>query len=223
MAFIPSNQSPIARESPASYSDWKSAWSFSFANPSRIASSVKDEIHKRFTGQRAPAFCITQRWINSPSCPASPQLIISSAFCINCSMIWNCFSMPGSCPISLIPKRGGIIGKLPKLHDFQLGVYSCGSFRVQRCPNVQVTWYPFPSIYPSFLVWAPSTSAISRATDGFSAMQTIILFLLVFILSAYKVTRIFLTEGMKPGKSDYTSQHFHPLLAQIYTTYERTL
>ena len=75
-----------------------------------------------------------------------------------------------------MPKRGGIIGRLPKFHDFQLGVYSCGSFRVQRCPNVQVTWYPFPSIYPSFLVWAPSTSAISRATDGFSAMQTIIFF-----------------------------------------------
>ena len=27
-------------------------------------------------------------------------------------------------------------------------VYSCGSFSVQRWPNVQVTWYPFPSMYP---------------------------------------------------------------------------
>ena len=201
VAFIPSSQSPIARESPASYNDWKSDWSFNLEKPSRIASSVKEEIHKRLTGQRAPAFCITQRWINSPSWPASPQLIISSAFCINCSIIWNCFSIPGSCPISLIPKRGGIIGKLPKLHDFQLGVYSCGSFKVQRCPNVQVTWYPFPSIYPSFLVWAPSTSAISRATDGFSAMQTIILSPLVFILSVYKVTWLFLTDRMKIKKS----------------------
>mgnify|MGYP000565095448 CR=1 FL=1 len=42
------------------------------------------------------------------------------------------------------------MGRLPKLHDFQLGVYSCGSFSVQRWPNVQVTWYPFPSMYPSF-------------------------------------------------------------------------
>ena len=41
-------------------------------------------------------------------------------------------------------------------------------------PKVQVTWYPFPSIYPSFRFLAPNTSAMSRATLGFSAMQTII-------------------------------------------------
>ena len=50
--------------------------------------------------------------------------------------------------------------------------------RVQRCPNVQVTWYPFPSMYPSFCFFAPNTSAISRATEGFSAIQTIIIFVL---------------------------------------------
>ena len=138
-----------------------------------MASSVSEEIHRRFTGQCAPAFCITQRWISSPSCPASPQLMISSAACIRRSMVWNCFCMPES-SISLMPKRGGIIGRLESDQAFHAGVYSCGSFRVQRCPNVQVTWYPFPSIYPSFFCFAPSTSAMSRATLGFSAMQTII-------------------------------------------------
>ena len=43
-------------------------------------------------------------------------------------------------------------------------------------PERQVTWYPFPSMYPSFLSFAPSTSAMSRATEGFSAIQTIIRF-----------------------------------------------
>ena len=137
-------------------------------------SSVNDEIHKRFTGHLAPAFCMTQRCINSPSCPASPQFIISSAFCINCSITLNCFSIPAS-SISLIPKRGGIIGKLPRLHDFHDGEYSCGSFRVHKCPKVHVTWYPFPSIYPSLRLLAPRISAISLATLGFSAMQTIMI------------------------------------------------
>ena len=82
---------------------------------------------------------------------SSPQFIIISACCMRFSIVWNWRSYVGLL-ISLMPKRGGIMGRLPKLHDFQLGVYSCGSFRVQRCPNVQVTWYPFPSIYPSFLV-----------------------------------------------------------------------
>ena len=36
--------------------------------------------------------------------------------------------------------------------------------------------------------WSIELWAISRATDGFSAMQTIILSPLVFILSVYKVT-----------------------------------
>ena len=163
----------MARDKPASYKGWKSDASRSLAKPSRMASSVNEDIQRRFTGQRAPAFCITQRCINSPSCPASPQFIIISACCMRFSIVWNWRSYVGLL-ISLMPKRGGIMGRLPKLHDFQLGVYSCGSFSVQRWPNVQVTWYPFPSMYPSFFSLAPNTSAMSRATEGFSAIQTII-------------------------------------------------
>ena len=93
------------------------------------------------------------------------------------SMMWNCFSIPGSL-MSLMPNRGGIMGRLPRLQVFQEGVYSCGSLSVHKCPKVQVTWYPFPSMYPSLRFLAPSTSAMSRATLGFSAMQTIIICLL---------------------------------------------
>ena len=144
-----------------------------------MASSVSEEIQSRLTGHLAPAFCITHRWMSSPSWPASPQLIIISASCISFSMMWNCFSIPLSL-ISLIPKRGGIMGSVLRLHVFHEGVYSCGSFRVHKCPNVQVTWYPFPSMYPSFRFLAPSTSAMSRATLGFSAMQTIMVFLSIW-------------------------------------------
>ena len=79
----------MARDKPASYKGWKSDASRSLAKPSRMASSVNEDIQRRFTGQRAPAFCITQRCINSPSCPASPQFIIISACCMRFSIVWN--------------------------------------------------------------------------------------------------------------------------------------
>ena len=86
-----------------------------------MASSVIDEIHRRFTGQVAWAFCITQRWMSSPSCPASPQFTMPSAFCISRSMMANCFSMPLS-GISLMPKRCGIIGSCVSAHGFHAWV-----------------------------------------------------------------------------------------------------
>ena len=103
-----------------------------------MASSVRLFTQSRFTGHFAAAFCITHRWMSSPSCPASPQLMISSAFCIRLSMMRNCFSTLLSC-FSLMPKRGGIMGSCPKLQLRHIGVYSCGSFSSHRCPKVQVT------------------------------------------------------------------------------------
>ena len=116
--------------------------------------------------------------------------------------------MPGSCPISLIPKRGGIIGKLPKLHDFQLGVYSCGSFRVQRCPNVQVTWYPF-LLYILLSGMSAEYFGYITCNRWLSAMQTIILSFLFYTISLQSYTNIS-HRRHEAGKSDYTSQHFHP-------------
>ena len=121
VAFIPKIQSPMARLSPARYSGWYSLWSFRLAKPWRMASSVSDEIHNRLTGHLACAFCITHLCISSPSCPASPQFTISSAFCMSRSITWNCFSIPRS-SISFMPKRWGIMGSAPKLHLFQLSV-----------------------------------------------------------------------------------------------------
>ena len=111
----------MARESPARYSGWYSLWSLSFWNPSRMASSVMDDIHSRLTGQEAPAFCMTHRWMSSPSCPASPQLMISSAACMSRSMTSNCRRMLSSL-MSLMPKRVGIIGSAERLHAFHAGV-----------------------------------------------------------------------------------------------------
>ena len=101
------------------------------------------------------------------------SFIIISACCMRFSIVWNWRSYVGLL-ISLIPKRGGIMGRLPKLHDFQLGVYSCGSFSVQRWPNVQVTWYPFPSMYPSFFLSLPIHRLCHAPQRAFSAIQTII-------------------------------------------------
>lgn len=86
-----------------------------------MASSVIDEIHRRFTGHLACAFCITHRWMSSPSCPALPQLTMPSAACISFSMMANCFLMLSS-SMSLMPKRWGIMGSDERLHVFHIGV-----------------------------------------------------------------------------------------------------
>ena len=86
-----------------------------------MASSVIDDIHRRFTGHVGCAFCITQRCISSPSWPASPQFTISSAAFISRSMVANCFFTPSS-SFSLMPKRCGIIGRAVRLHVRHIGV-----------------------------------------------------------------------------------------------------
>ena len=86
-----------------------------------MASSVIDEIHRRFTGQVACAFCITHRWMSSPSCPASPQFTMPSAACISRSMVANCFLMPLS-SMSLMPNRWGTIGSCVSAHGFHAWV-----------------------------------------------------------------------------------------------------
>ncbi|OPZ98118.1 MAG: hypothetical protein BWY72_00971 [Bacteroidetes bacterium ADurb.Bin416] len=86
-----------------------------------MASVVNDEIHNRFTGHVHPAFCSTQRWMSSPSWPASPQLITISASLTSPSMMPNCLRYP-SLSINLMLKRGGIMGKSLKCHDRHCGV-----------------------------------------------------------------------------------------------------
>ena len=50
--------------------------------------------------------------------------------------------------------------------------YASGIARVTRCPKDQVTTWPFPEKQPSSLCVAPTMRAISRATEGFSAMTS---------------------------------------------------
>ena len=86
-----------------------------------MASSVIDEIHRRLTGHLACAFCITHRWMSSPSWPASPQLTMLSAWLKSCSMTANCFFTPWS-SFRRMPKRGGIMGRALKAQLFHMGV-----------------------------------------------------------------------------------------------------
>ena len=118
VALMPNNQSPIARAQPAAYKLSKSLPSRKLSNPSLMASSVSDDIHKRFTGLPALLYCITHRWINSPSCPASPQLMISSAWANNFLITSSCRTAP-SLSNAFMPKRSGIIGSVPIFQYFQ--------------------------------------------------------------------------------------------------------
>ncbi len=86
-----------------------------------MACSVSDEIQSRFTGALQPAFCITQRWMTSPSCPASPQLITSSQRAIRPLSISNWFMLPFS-GMSLSLNVAGIMGKSSMRHCFHCGV-----------------------------------------------------------------------------------------------------
>ena len=58
---MPSIQSPMARDSPAKYRLLKSLPGFSCPKPSRMLSSVSDEIHSRLTGTLHSAFWYTHR------------------------------------------------------------------------------------------------------------------------------------------------------------------
>ena len=119
--LMPSTQSPTAREFPAAKRLSNSLESRNLLNPSLMASSVREEIHKRFTGTLHFALMSTQRWINSPSCPASPQLMTSSACVIKVSMTLNWRFAPSSSR-NLMPNWPGIIGKSSNFQYFQFGL-----------------------------------------------------------------------------------------------------
>ena len=66
----------------------------------------------------------------------------------------------------------GSMGSDSARHAFQSGLISCGCANPTRCPIAHVTTYPLPCSQPDARVFAPTTCAISRATDGFSATTT---------------------------------------------------
>ena len=78
--------------------------------------------------------------------------------------------------------------------------------KMTECPGylVSVSFY-----IPFFSCMSAEYFGISRATDGFSAMQTIIFSLLVFTLTVYKVTRLFLIDRMKKENREHTVATSH--------------
>ena len=82
--------------------------------------------------------------------------------------------------------RSGSMGSWAMLHFTQAGLVSPGSHSETRCPTAQVTMYCSPYRKPSPFDFAPITRAMSRATEGFSAM---ISFLDIVNLSDYCLYR----------------------------------
>src|SRR5690606_6997261 len=118
---MPNSQSPIALERPAYNKLSYCEDGFKFSKPSFMASVVKDEIHNRLTSPLYFASFITQRWMSSPSCPASPQFITTSAFSNKLLTILNCFCMP-ELVTTLVSNFSGSMGKLFKSQLFQWGL-----------------------------------------------------------------------------------------------------
>ena len=79
--------------------------------------SVREDIQSLDILHLHPAFWSTHRCMSSPSCPASPQLMISSACVTSCRIISNCFCIPGS-SINFIPNRLGSMGSSDSVHRF---------------------------------------------------------------------------------------------------------
>ena len=77
VALMPTSQSASALHMAASYRLLYSLPSFRFANPSLIALSVTDDIHRRRMGLLHPVFFKISRATSSPSLPASVAMIIS--------------------------------------------------------------------------------------------------------------------------------------------------
>ena len=65
--------------------------------------------------------------------------------------------------------RSGSIGKSAMFHFTQRSSVSPGSHSETRWPMAQVTTYSSPTRHPSPRPLTPSTRAMSRATEGFSA------------------------------------------------------
>ena len=82
---------------------------------------------------------------------------------LNCSFV-DSSTVSGHC--------SGSMGSDSARHAFQSGLISCGCANPTRCPIAHVTTYSLPCNQPAARVRAPTTCAISRATDGFSATTT---------------------------------------------------
>ena len=142
-----------------------------------MASSVIDEIHSRENGFLHSACLYIYRKINSPSRPESVAHTIwpTSRRCISFFTTPNCFL------VFSITRRGmssGSMGSVSMRHALYLGSIASGSLSATRCPSAHVTIQSSDSIKPSAVdpeaPRTPSTRAMSRATDGFSASTSVL-------------------------------------------------
>src|SRR5690554_4967007 len=138
VALIPTIQSALALESAASYKSSNSLPSCKFLNPSVIALSSIEEIHKRFIGLLHPSFSYTKRKISSPSRPESvAAIIVVTSLCfINAPIIFICFSLPFE--ITYLHSLGKI-GKSSYCHLVYFSSYRSAEASSTKCPIHHVT------------------------------------------------------------------------------------
>src|SRR5699024_1565961 len=109
VAFNPTYQSASERATAEAY---KFSYFFpgcNFLNPSRMALSVTEDIHNRFTGFLTRALSSIQRATNSASLPASVAMTTSLTSCrFSCAFtVLNCFFVLG---ITMVRNFSGSIG-----------------------------------------------------------------------------------------------------------------
>ena len=126
---MPTSQSASERERAAASSASSCSPGRSFANPSRIACFVIDEIQSRSTGFEIPEVSMMYAKISSPSRPAS-QALITRSTSLRARSLWIAAQ---SCFFALCASRGrsrnssGTIGRSAMRHFLNFSSYSSGS------------------------------------------------------------------------------------------------
>ena len=115
-----------------------------------------------------------------------------SRFSIHPLTTANWSRVPGS---TFSGMRSGSIGRSAMFHFTQRSSVSPGSHSETRWPMAQVTTYSSPTRQPSPRPFTPSTRAMSRATEGFSATIS-------FLDMRFSIVLEGADDGQQPGADD---------------------
>ena len=184
------------------------------SKPSRTACGVMLCSHRRRTGLPSgldpPAYCSIKRNISSPSRPAS-QAFISSVTSLRLACLTTALRRDLVLSTGLSSKRGGITGRLAKLHLPRFTSYSSGACISSKWPTALVTMYLSFSKWSSCLLNAPTTGVRARtmscATEGFSAITNALL--MVWFFPAVSIWYVFLACIWQRGRGGASCDCVH--------------
>src|SRR5450830_862553 len=188
----------------------------SLSKPSRMAWGVIDCSHRRLTGLPSawywppfwpPAYCSIRRKISSPSRPAS-QALMRALTSLRLASLTTAFRRLLVLSTGFRWKKGGITGRLAKLHLPRLTSNCSGAWISTRCPTALVTtktsFSKGSSNFSNLPVLGVSARTMSCATDGFSAITR------VFVISASSLFKVRPEAGLpasyNPG---FARMHAH--------------